>query len=78
MSIFGDKMTIFYLHISKICSNFAPQSLFRPLKHKHTMAKKKKTYRTSELPAEVRTREQVDHDAWEEAVRNGEIPTWHN
>lgn len=42
------------------------------------MAKKKKTYRTSELPAEVRTREQVDHDAWEEAVRNGEIPTWHN
>ncbi len=48
----------------------------------HALAAKKKKsqklYRTSDLPADVRTPQQVDHDAWEEAIRNGEIPTWHN
>lgn len=29
--------------------------------------------RTSDLPANVRTREQIDHDAWEEAVRSGAL-----
>ena len=29
--------------------------------------------RTSDLPADVRTMQQIDHDAWEEAVRSGAI-----
>ena len=31
------------------------------------------TYPVSELPADVRTMQQIDHDAWEYAVRNGLI-----
>ena len=31
----------------------------------------KRTYTTSELPPEVRTMQQIDHDAWEYAARNG-------
>lgn len=33
--------------------------------------------RTSDLPPGVRTREQIDHDAWEEAVRSGALNQRH-
>lgn len=35
--------------------------------------RKPQIVRTSDLPAGVRTREQIDHDAWEEAVRSGAL-----
>ena len=42
-------------------------------RHRITLSIEVATYPVSELPKGVRTMQQIDHDAWEYAVRNGLI-----
>ncbi len=42
-------------------------------RHRITISTIEATYPVSELPDGVRTMQQIDHDAWEYAVRNGLI-----
>ena len=43
-------------------------------RHRITLSIIEATYPVSELPEGVRTMQQIDHDAWEYAVRNGLLP----